>query len=202
MFIFAIFFAFALVWVRKRSSASTDTTISIFSATAMALGLVLLSSTGGLQKYTWVLVGDLLSVSPEDLVLGLVLLIVVVVCWLLFFNSLLFVGLSPSLAKSKGLPINFLEYLFAALLAAVVAVSLSWVGILIVNALLILPAATARGLARSIRSYQWLAVGISLVASIAGLILSYYLGTSSGATIVLVAAVFYFLSLPLTRSRR
>lgn len=205
MFAFALVFALALVWVKKRgsssldASASMDTTIAIFSATAMALGLVLLSGAGGLQKYTWVLAGDLLSVAPEDLWLGLGMLVAVIFCYLLFFNAFVFIGVSPTLARSKGVPVNALEYLFAALVAGVVAVSLSWVGILIVNALLILPASTARGLSRSLRGYQWLSVGFSLVAGIAGLILSYYLGTSSGATIVLIAAAFYFISLPISR---
>jgi len=85
--------------------------------------------------------------------------------------------------------------LFAAMVAAIVTVSIQWVGVLVVNSMLILPAAAARNLAADVRAYVWLTVALSLISGVVGLIASYYWATASGATIVIVAMGFFLLSL-------
>lgn len=201
MIILGVVLAVSLVLVKARNRASTDTTISVFSSTAAALGIVLLSKSGGFAKYTNFLIGDFLSVSASDLILAACVFAVVLVYWIFAFNKTYIVSVNPTFAHSLGIHTRAVEMLFTCLVAVVVMVSISWVGILIITSLLVLPAATARIFARSIRSYTLISVLLSLVSGISGLIFSYYLGSATGATIVLVLAACYFLSLILYRGR-
>lgn len=197
--LFGVLFAVGLVWVKSRSAASTDTTISVFSATAMALGLVILSVKGGLAKYSSYLVGDLLAVSPGDIgALAIAAALVLLYC-LFAYNALALTSVNDALASSRGVDRRLAEYVFAVVVAVAVMISIRWVGVLLINALLVLPAAAARNVARSVRGYFWTAVGISLFCGAAGLALSYALGTASGATVVLLCAAVYFVTLPFVR---
>ncbi len=191
MLLFSILLTIAILIVKKANTASTDTIIGVFSSTAVALGIVILSRNGGFNKYSVYLIGDLLSISQTDLVtLGLVF-IVVFILWIVVFNKLLLVSVSQALARSRGLRVNFYDYLFTILMAVIVTISIQWVGILIISSLLILPAAAARNIAQNMRQYHVCAVSAALISGLAGLILSYYWGTATGATIVLVSALFF-----------
>ena len=119
--------------------------------------------------------------------------------WLFLFNAFFFVSLNRSLAASRGLPAGILEAVFSVLVAVVVSVSIPWVGLLVINSMLILPAATARNLAKNTRRYVLGAVIISVLSSVLGLICSYYCNTATGATIVLWACGFFAVSLALRR---
>lgn len=188
---FAVIFAVAIMIVKNANMASTDTIIGVFSSTAVALGIVILSRNGGFSKYTYYLIGDLLSIAPSELMtLGLIF-ILIVVFWIGWFNKLLLVSVNQSLAKSRGINVRFYEFLFAIVITVVVTVAIRWVGILIISSLLVLPAAASRNIAGNIRQYHVLAVLFALISGLAGLILSYYWGTATGATIVLVLAVFF-----------
>ena len=112
--------------------------------------------------------------------------------WLLCFNSLHAVSLSPSLARSKGIPVAFLDNLFVVIIAVIVMLAIRWVGLLIINAMLILPAAAARNVSRSMRSYHVLALIFGLFSGLLGLLLSYYHAVGTGPMIVLVAAALFF----------
>ena len=191
--------AVCLVLVKARNRASTDTTISVFSSTAAALGIVLLSKNGGFAKYTNFLIGDFLSVSANDLLLAAVIFLLVVLYWVFAFNKTYIISVNPVFAHSLGINTRLYEMLFTCLVALVVMTAISWVGILIITSLLVLPAATARIFAQSIRQYTRLAVVLSLVCGIVGLVLSYYIGSAAGATIVLVLAVCYFACLIIKR---
>jgi len=92
---------------------------------------------------------------------------------------------------------NFYKYLFTLTMAVVVTISIQWVGILIINSLLVLPAAAARNIAQNMRQYHIYSVSIAVVSGLSGLILSYFLGTASGATIVLISAIFFLATLGL-----
>jgi zinc transport system permease protein len=111
------------------------------------------------------------------------------------YNRILLIGLNESLAGSRGRSTWWPQMLFCATIALVVTMNLGWVGILIINSLLVLPAAAARNLANDTRQYVLLAVVISLFCGVAGLIASFYANTATGATIVLVAAVCYVATL-------
>jgi len=191
MIIFAVAIAVFFTVFKNATRASPDTVLGVFMATTVALGIVILSRGGGFAKYTVYLIGDILAAPPGQLALPAFLFILVVCYWIIAGNAMALLCVNPSLARSRGLPVTLMETSFAVLLALVVASSIRLLGILIINSLLILPAAAARNVATSMRSYTAWAVGISLASGITGLLASYYLGTASGATIVLCAALFY-----------
>lgn len=188
---FALLFAVGISAVIGSGVSSADTIIGVFSSTGLALGVVLLSASGGFSKYSSYLIGDILTVQPEEIaLLGCVLLAVLLV-WGLFFNRFLLSSINGDLAASKNIREGALQKIFVILVAVLVTVSIKWVGVLIINSLLVLPAASARNVARSMRSYHAWSVGVSMFSGVTGLILSYYLGTAAGGTIVLVAAVVF-----------
>mgnify|MGYP000896139512 CR=1 FL=1 len=191
---FAVVFAVVVTVIKNKSRSSTDTIIGVVSSTAVALGLVIMSHGGSFNKYAAFLIGDLLSISPADIGgVGLVFAGVIIL-WLLIFNKLLLVSINPSLAASRGINTLLIESLFSAALAVVVAITIQWVGLLIINSLLVLPAAAARNIAGNIRQYHFWSVLLAVVAGVTGLIFSYYWGTATGATIVLVAAGLFLVT--------
>jgi zinc transport system permease protein len=171
----------------------------VFSSTAVALGLILLSS-GGFNKYSSYLVGDLLSITPTELLLLSISFIAVIILWVLIFNRLLLISINQSLAASRGTNTLLVDILFTIAIAVVVTITIQWVGLLIINSLIVLPAAAARSVTRNMRQYHAVSIGISMFSGVSGLIASYYLDTATGATIVLIAAVIFF-ALFLTRKK-
>ena len=192
---FSVVFALLITYIKNRSSASTDTIIGVFSSTGIALGLMLMSRGGGFNKYSSYLIGDLLSISPEEIGSLFFVFLAVVLVWALVFNSLLVLSINASFARSRGVAAFLTEGLFASVLAVVVAVSIQWVGLLIINSLLVLPAAAARNIAQDVKSYHLLSVAIALFSGVAGLLLAYYCNMAAGASIVVVAAAVFFLTL-------
>jgi zinc transport system permease protein len=191
---FALIFAVGILIVKNGNKTSTDTVIGVFASVAVALGIVILSRGGGFNKYSAYLIGDLLSITPEEIgMLGLVL-IAVIIFWYFSFNKLLLVSMNESLAKSRGIKIHLMEALFTAFVAVIITISIQWIGILIINSLLILPAAGARNIAGSARQYHFYSVIIAVLSGISGLIFSYYWGTATGATIVLFSAICFFIT--------
>ena len=188
---FALLFAVGISAVIGSGVSSADTIIGVFSSTGLALGVALLSASGGFSKYSSYLIGDILTVQPEEIALLGCVLIVVLLVWGLFFNRFLLTSINGDLAASKNIREGALQKIFVILVAVLVTVSIKWVGVLIINSLLVLPAASARNVARSMRSYHAWSVGVSMFSGVTGLILSYYLGTAAGGTIVLVAAVVF-----------
>lgn len=196
MLIFAIVFALGLNYIRKRKTVSTDTVISVFSSFSSAVGLMILSRGGNFSKYSGLLVGDILSITDREIISLLVLFVVTLLFWNLAFNKLHAISINESLARSKNIPVDLLDHAFVILIALIVMFSIKWVGILIINALLILPAAGSRNLAKNMREYHLFAVMISVFCGVLGLILSYYTNTATGPTIVILASLFFFLTMP------
>ena len=123
--------------------------------------------------------------------------------WALLFNRLLVLSLNSAFARSRGINTFWVESFFAAILAVVVAISIQWVGILIINALLVLPAAAARNVTNNVKAYQLLSVLIALGAGLMGLLFAYYCNMDAGATIVVISALIFFVTLALkSRFRR
>jgi zinc transport system permease protein len=196
---FAVVLAVAMVLMRRTSAVPPDTSIALVMAFVVALGVVLLSRGGGFARYSRYLIGDILTITPGELGILAVVSGGVAVMWVFLFNALFFVSLNRSLAASRGFPAGVLEAVFSVLVAVVVSVSIPWVGLLVINSMLILPAATARNLARNTRGYVLGAVAVSLLSGVIGLVCSYYWNTATGATIVLWACGFFALSLVLRR---
>ncbi|MBQ1920615.1 MAG: metal ABC transporter permease, partial [Selenomonas sp.] len=201
--LFSVAFAVFITYIKNKSTASTDTIIGVFSSTAIALGLMIMSHGGGFNKFSSYLIGDVLSITAEDLQALLLVVLVVLGGWALLFNRLLVLSLNSAFARSRGINTFWVESLFAAILAVVVAISIQWVGILIINALLVLPAAAARNVTNNVKAYQLLSVLIALGAGLTGLLLAYYWNMAAGATIVVISAGVFFITLALkSRFRR
>ena len=195
LLLFSVVFALIITYIKRHTAASADTVIGVFSSTAIAVGLMVMSRGGGFTKFSPLLIGDILSVTPADLAGLAAVDVIVVLTWALLFNRLLLLSINPSFARSRGISVAAVEAVFAVLLAVVVAVSIQWVGILIINALLVLPGATARNIARNVKEYHIVSVASALIAGVIGLLAAYYFGIAAGASIVAVAAVLFFLSL-------
>ena len=120
-------------------------------------------------------------------------LFITLIYWLLAFNKLHSVGVNISLARSKNIKSNLLEDSFSILIAIIVMLSIKWVGILIINALLILPAATSRNIASNVREYHLFSILVAIFSGVIGLVLSFYLGTATGPTVVIIAAILFLL---------
>lgn len=196
MVAFGVLYALLLVYVKARGAASTDTTLGVFSATGMALGVVLLSRNGGFARYSNYLIGDLLAIEAGDLAAIGAALAATVVFWFAAYNRLLLLCVSPALAASPGrarapgggllrLPAGGGGHAVHPLGGHADYQRPCWC----------CPAAAARNLARNVRGYHGLSVLLALVCGVVGLLLSFAWGTASGATIVLSLALCYALSL-------
>ena len=190
--VFSVLFALLFSYVRNRSNQAADTLIGVFSSAAVALGIFIATLGGGsFTKYNSYLIGDILSVTPGEIgLLGLTLL-GVFGFWLGLGNQLVLTSVHPHLASSRGIRTELTQTLFTVSIAIVVTLSISWVGLLMLNSLLVLPAASARNVAKNLRQYHGLSILFALTAGIAGLWTSYSLGTSAGAAISLCLALVF-----------
>ena len=199
MLAFGVVWALLITRIKQRNTASADTVISVFSSTSIALGLVILARGGAFAKYSSYLVGDILAVTPQDLLYLAAARLGTLAIWAYVFNPLLLTSVNASLASSRGVRERAVEYVFVVLVAVTVMLSIRWVGMLLINSLLILPAAASRNVAKNAAWYIRLSVIFALFAGVAGLIASYYLNTSAGAAVVLICAAIYFVTLPLKK---
>ena len=197
MIIFAIGFALLLNYVKNKTTYGADTIISVFSSIAIALGLAILAQTGSFNQYSSYLVGDILSITETEILYVFLIAIVVLVFWYFTFNKLHLISINTTLAKSKGIKTKKIDNIFAILIAIVVMISIRWIGILLINSLLILPAASSRNIAKNMRWYHLYAVLFSLFSGIVGLIASYYCNIPTGPMIVIISGVIYFITLGL-----
>ncbi len=190
--LFSIGFALLFSFVRARSNQAADTIIGVFSSSAVALGIFVATMGGGsFTKYNKYLIGDILSVTTAEIGMLALVLAAIVVFWVLCANRLTLTAIHPQLASSRGIPVGLSQTLFVTAIAVVVTLSISSVGLLILNSLLVLPAASARNIARNLKEYHGFSVLFALVAGIGGLTVSYYLGCSAGAAISLILAAIF-----------
>ena len=193
--LFALAFSVLFSYVRSRSNQTADTIIGVFSSTAVAVGIFIATLGGGsFAKYNRYLIGDVLSITPAQIGLLGIALLAIVIFWCFAGNRLILSAIHPQLASSRGIPVALTQGVFTAVIAVVVTLSISWVGLLILNSLLVLPGAAARNVAKNQMQYHGLCVLFALFGGIGGLILSYYLGASSGASICLVLAAEFGIS--------
>ena len=193
--LFSVAFALLFSYVRSRSHQAADTLIGVFSSTAVALGIFIATLGGGsFTKYNTYLIGDILSVTPGQIGMLALVLVGVAVFWVILGNRLILVSIHPQLASSRGVRTGLTQTIFTVAIAVVVTLAINWVGLLILNSLLVLPGAAARNVAKNMRQYHGLCVLFALFAGISGLCISYYLGTSAGAAISLVLAAVFAVS--------
>jgi zinc transport system permease protein len=192
---FGLILGWGIISVQRFTRSTMDTVISLSMSFSIALGVTLLSRGGNFIKFNHYLIGDLLSITSAEVGQLLLTTLVVGGGLLLAYNRILLVGLNESLARSRGLNAWWTQVLFCSAVVMVVVVNLNWVGLLIINSLLIVPAAGARNLANNARQYVLYATGIALFSGITGLVGSYYANTATGASIVLAAIFCFLLSL-------
>lgn len=188
--------------VREKTGLASDTVIGVFFAAALGIGSVLLAMMGTFSKFPvdTFLWGNLLAVYPEDLLFLIALLIVTGAVMIVLNNDLLFTSFNRSLARSRRVPVRLCNYIFIVLLALIVNLSLRIVGVLLINALLIVPAATASLMSRNMRQMFWFTVTLSVLAGIGGLWLNWEgsnLGfqTGVGGPIIILSVLLFFLAM-------
>lgn len=200
--VFSVAFALLFSYVRSRSNHTADTLIGVFSSTAVALGIFIATLDGGsFTKYNRYLIGDVLSVTPFEIGMLALVLVTVIIFWCVASNRLILSSVHPQLASSRGIPVAGMQTIFTVMISVVVTLSISWVGLLILNSLLILPGAASRNIARNLKQYHLFSVVIAVASGLLGLWVSYSLGASTGAAISLILAVMFILSFLLRKVR-
>jgi len=195
MIIFAIIFALVLNFVKHKTTYGADTIISVFSSIAIAIGLAVLAQTGNFNQYSSYLIGDILSITKEEIIYLSIAFIVIITLWIMLFNKINCISINTSLAKSKGISVKLVDNIFVIMIAIIVMLSIRWIGILLINSLLILPAASSRNVAINMKQYHIFSILFSLCSGIIGIIISYYINIPSGPMIVIVSGIVYFITL-------
>lgn len=204
LFGFCLLSGLGMVYVRRRASLPPDTLIGVFLALTLGLGICLLVAVTqrfNVHQIEAVMFGSLITVTDTDLLILLVTGLLVSAVFMRIYNALLLDTLSPSIAAARRVPSAVLDYVIVMLLTLVIVVSLKIVGAFLVESLILVPAAAARNLARSVRGYFWWSIAIAFVATEAGLIVSTVLPVPSGGAIVLVLAAIFFVALIASRLR-
>ncbi len=193
--LFSVVFALLFSYIRRGSNQAADTLIGVFSSGAVALGILVATLGGGsFTKYNKYLIGDVLSITPGEIGLLALVLVGVLVFWCLYANRLTLTAVYPQLASSRGIPVAASQTLFTVAIAVVVTLSISSMGLLILNSLLVLPGAASRNIARNQKQYHLYSVLFALAAGLAGLAISYGFGCSAGAAISLVLTAIFTLT--------
>ena len=199
---FTVAIALGIQHVRRRTTLGGDVATGVFFALSFAAGILFLglrSARAQPVNVESLLFGSLLAVSPEALavILGVAVLVVAVLAWI--GPRLAYATFDPELAALSGVPVAALEYLLLALTALVVVVGVKTVGVVLVSAFVVIPAATASLLGRTPRTIAALDVGVSAFGTAFGLFASYHLNVATGATIILTLGASFFLALLLRR---
>lgn len=197
--LFGLVVGFGIAFVRRRTDLSTDTVIGVFFSAVVALGIAIVTTSGSrtaeFQRYLY---GDILTLDAADLGLSAVLAAIVAVFMVVSFNPLTLIGFNDELAHSRGIAVRAYDYAFSLLLALVVTTSIRTTGILLVTAMLVVPAATARNLARSAGGMFWWAVAAAMIGSLAGTLASFspfLQNVGTGSAIVIATSALFCISL-------
>jgi zinc transport system permease protein len=200
--VFAALLALLFTVIRRRTNLASDTVIGVFSSTAVALGIFIATLGGGsFTKFNSYLIGDILSVTPGKIGVLFVVLLAVIVLWGVSYNQLMLSAVHPALANSRGISIFWQDVMFSVAVAVVVTLSMTWVGLLVINSLLVLPAAAARNLAKNMWQYHLYSLLAAVIAGVAGLLTSYYIGSSTGACVTLYLALWFAVTFCLSRKK-
>ena len=201
--LFAVAIAIGIAGVRRISSLPLDTLLAVFFSASVALGVIIISFTPGYQSDLLAfLFGNILTVTTADVVLSLSIAIGTAIVLMWIGKGLVAIAFDESLAKAEGVPVSKFELILFTILAVAIALSIKLVGVVLVTALLIIPAATAHNIARSLMGMFFWAIGVSIASVLLGLFASAALNTPSGPTIVLAGAVFFFASLVYRQTAR
>jgi len=200
---FAVVIANAIGYIGEHGKISMDTAIGIFFSLAMALGVIFIgmSDQYNVDLFGY-LFGNILAITRQDLIIIAVLGGLVIISVVLFFKELLFVAYDREVAFVSGMPVVFLDHFFLTILALSVVISMKIIGIILVSALLVIPGAAASQITRRYASMIATSISIALISTVGGLIISYYSDLPSGATIVILASIIFFIAFMLGQSRK
>ena len=202
---FGLLVGLGIMILQRHSSLSSDTVIGVFFSAMVAFGLAIVSRDRSLARdLQRFLYGDILTISDGQILCLMVLFFALTTCQAISYNHLLYIGLNPTLAQAHRIRVAVHQYVFAGLLSLIVMFSVQAVGVLLVTAMLIVPAAAARNVARSAGSMFWWAMLVSLASAAGGLIVSAqdWARTATGATVILIACGWFLLSMIVAGLRR
>jgi len=203
--VFGLLVGLSIMTLQRRSALSTDTVIGVIFAAVMAFGLAIVSRERNvardLQRFLY---GDILTITDAEIAALAALFVVIMVFQVCGYNRMLYIGLNPAVAVTHRVCVAFYQYAFAGLLALVVMLSVWAVGVLLMSALLIVPAAAARNFARSAGHMFWWAILVSTTSAIAGLLISAqnWARTATGPTVVLCGFAWFIVSYAVAAARR
>jgi zinc transport system permease protein len=198
IFGFCALSALVMVYVKRHAALPTDTLVGVFLSLTLGLGICLLVAVTkrfNIHQVEAVMFGSLLTVTDLDLLLLLVVAVAVSVVLAVIYNQLLLDSLDPAVGAVSGVRSAFVDYLFVLLLTAAIVVSLKVIGALLIEAMVVVPAAAARNLARTTRAYLALSIATALVAGAGGLFVSSRFLVPSGGAVVLAMSVLFFFTL-------
>ena len=199
MFAFCILFGLLLNYTRNRTQLSSDTLIGVFLSISLAVGaslLLFVSARVNTHILEAVLFGSVLTVSDTDMNVLLVVSALVLGAGVPLFNRMLLASMNPSLARARGIGVDLLEYIFVLMITVLTVACLKIVGAVLVEALLLIPAAAARNISNSMRGFVFWSVLISTISCISGVILpmQFDLPLPSGGAIIMVASIFFVIT--------
>lgn len=203
----AVLFGLMTVWITgllvEKGRMKLDVSIGIFYTSTMALAILFIGfmKVYNAELYGY-LFGSILSVTPSDLTVIAGLGLVVLVALFLFYKELQFIAFDQEMAEASGIPARTLFFLLISLIALTIVVSLKAVGAVLVYAMLLIPAATAYQLTRSMKGMMIVSILFGVLSSVAGMFLSFVMDIPSGAAIVLLATALFFLSVLFSPKRR
>lgn len=184
--------ALGIAWVRDRTALSSDTAIGIFFAVSVALGVMFISLQREYQADAWHwLFGSILGVGRQDVAIIAGVTVLSLSIFSQLWGKLAYATFDAELAQTDGVRVGRLEYLLFALAAVIVVASVKVVGVILIAAYLVIPAASARLVSRSLFRMTLLSIAISLLSTAFGLVLSYFLDVPSGSTIILTQALVF-----------
>ncbi len=204
MAVFGALVGLSIMFFRRRSTLPDDTVIGVFFSGVVAFGIAVVSRdrniARSLQQFLY---GDILTISDGDILSLVVLFAAIAAFQFLGYNRMLYIGVSPLVATVHRVRTAAWQYAYAALLSLVVIFSVRAVGMLLVTAMLIVPAAAARNFSRSAGGMFWWALLVGVSSAIAGLAISAqeWAGTATGATVILVAFCWFLASAAVVRLR-
>lgn len=199
----AVATAIGIGWTQRRGRVSYDTAIGILFVAMFSLGILVISRRSSYTPDLFSFVfGNILGVSNSDLLGAAVLGAGTLLFVLAFHRELTMTAYDPAMAATVGVPVRFFQYALLVLIAIAVVVALKAIGIVLVNAMLIVPAATASLLARRVQRIMVLAVVLAAAASVVGLHISFHANVATSPAIVLVACALFAVTLVVTSRRR
>lgn len=199
LFTYCIIFGILINYTRNRTKMSSDTLIGIFLSISIALGgtlIIVVSSKVNSHMLESVLFGSILTVSDKDLFVLFITTILLLLIVIPYFNQMLLSSFNSNIAVVKGVKVKIIEYLFISLITIVTVSSIKIVGASLVEALFLIPAASAKNLSRSVKSFFFYSIFFALVSCILGILLPLYFDITipSGGAIILVASLIFFIT--------